>query len=41
MTVGVVLLVTTIAWFGSARKWFTGQVRTVDETGYPHQTTAP
>jgi amino acid transporter len=41
ITVGVVLLVTTIAWVGSARKWFTGQVRTIDEEGYPHQTSAP
>ncbi|MGZ5312455.1 MAG: amino acid permease [Solirubrobacterales bacterium] len=41
LTVGAVLLVTTIAWFGSARKWFTGQERTIDKTGYPHQTSAP
>ena len=27
VTVGILLLVTTIAWFASARKWFTGQKR--------------
>ena len=41
VTVGIVLLVTTIFWFASARHWFTGQVRTIDEKGYPHQTSAP
>jgi hypothetical protein len=27
ITVGVVLLLTTIGWFAGARKWFTGQKR--------------
>jgi amino acid transporter len=41
VTVGALLLVTTIAWHASAKKHFTGQVRTIDEKGYPHQTSAP
>jgi amino acid transporter len=41
LTVGVLLLLTTIAWFASARKHFTGQHRTIDERPEPLQTSAP
>ncbi|MSO42508.1 MAG: amino acid permease [Solirubrobacterales bacterium] len=39
--VAALLLVTTIVWHASAKKHFTGQHRTIDETGFPHQSSAP
>jgi amino acid transporter len=41
ITVGVLLIAVTIAWQVSAKKHFTGQVRTIDLPDAPHQTSAP